>query len=154
MKDPIINRFDKVFGPVGTSTGIPLILGGIFISWFSMYGLFLSIIGAFVAFTDSSTTIDPKRKMVYFSNNIFGILKFGKWIELKPEMSIAIRKNNQIYRAYNRSNRTLDIKTHNYQIILCDDKRKMLLPLKHFNSISEAQQHAQELADYLGITAD
>lgn len=154
MKELIIYRFDKIFGPVGTSTGIPLILGGLFIAWFSLYGLLLSLIGAFVAFTDSSTTIDTKRKMIYYSNNIFGILKFGKWIELKPEMSIVIRQNNHIYRAYSRSNRTLDIKTHNYQLILCDDNRKMLFPLKNSNSITEAGTHAKELAHKLGIETE
>lgn len=152
MRTIVINRFDKIFGPAGVSAGYALMIGGIVITYYSPYGIFFIILGAFLAFTHTSAAIDLEDKRVRFTNNLFGILKYGKWIEIRPEMSIVIKKNNTVYRSFSRSNRTLDIKTNNFRLFLCDENKNLLLPLKNSKALSDAKNAAEELAIQLNIS--
>ena len=86
-------KLDKSFGPIGTIAGITIFVVGVALICFSISGLFLIIIGAFVGFSSTSTLIDSDSKKVRFCNNLFGIIKVGKWITIEPNMNIDIKKS-------------------------------------------------------------
>ena len=91
------NKLDKSFGPVGSSAGIFMFIVGLVATYNSLTGLILVFIGAFVAFTTTSTLIDFDKKRIKFSNNFFGIIAIGQWIDLKPEMKIGLKKIHKGY---------------------------------------------------------
>jgi hypothetical protein len=52
------NQLDKSFGTVGTTAGIILLVVGLITAVSSFYGLILIVIGAFVGFSSTSTSIN------------------------------------------------------------------------------------------------
>ena len=124
------NRLDKAFGPVGTSSGVILFIAGLILTCFYFSGFILILIGAFVGFTSTSTLIDFDKKRVKFSNNLFGIIKTGQWIQIEPAMKIGIKESNITWRAHSRGDRTLDIADKDFRIILFDSENKEIMPLK------------------------
>ena len=147
----IENKFDKVFGPTGSTAGTILLFAGIAILFISWSGIFLILTGAFTAFTNTSAIINTDNKHVKYSNNIFGIIKSGKWVHLTPSMSIGIKKSKKTYRAYSRSNRVLDITNSDFRVMLFDDKNKVVMPLSKCKNLKSAQDEALQLADILNL---
>jgi hypothetical protein len=145
------NKLDKVFGPVGTSAGIFLFFAGLIITYFSLTGLILVLIGAFVGFTSTSTVIDFDKKRLRFSNNIFGIFPIGQWIFIQKDMKIGIKKTNKAWRAYSQSNRTIDIAKNDYRIILFDSKGNEIMPMQKFDNLDFAKSNLQKYSKQLGI---
>ena len=84
------NSLDKSFGTVGSTSGVIVFIAGVILSCLYISALILVLIGAFVGFTTSSAMIDYGRKRVKFSNNIFGIIRIGKWMSIEPSMKIGI----------------------------------------------------------------
>lgn len=152
MNSLIINRFDKSFGPAGSFAGLVLVLAGIVVIFYSYTGLFVLLIGAFVAFTNTSVAIDTGNKRIKYSQNICGIFKMGRWIDIQPEMQIRIVQNNLVFRAYSLSNRRIESKSKRFKIILVTRNGQSDIPLKYANNINEARQTAQQLADNLEIS--
>ncbi|MCX6303586.1 MAG: hypothetical protein NT040_01330 [Bacteroidetes bacterium] len=132
------NKLDRSFGPVGASAGVFLFIAGIALSYFYFSGLILVLLGAFVGFTSSSTLVDYEKRRVRFSNNLFGFIQTGKWIQIEPSMKIGIRQSNQTYRAYSRGNRPLDIASKDIRLILFDSGGKEIIPLKKLDSAEAA----------------
>jgi len=147
------NKIDKAFGPVGTTAGILLFVAGLIINYFSITGLILILIGAFVGFTSTNTLIDIEKRRLKFSNNIFGIISIGKWINIQDGMKIGIKKRNKIWRAYSRSNRTLDIANNDYVLVLYDADNKELMPIQKFDNIDSAKLNLDNLKKQLGISS-
>jgi hypothetical protein len=145
------NKLDKVFGPVGTSSGIFLFVAGLIITYFSLTGLILVMIGAFVGFTSTSTLIDFDKRRLRFTNNIFGIIPIGQWIYIQTDMKISIKKSNKAWRAYSRSNRTLDITNNDYRLILYDSKGKEIMPIQKVDNIDSAKSNLDKFSKQLGI---
>ena len=144
-------KFDKSFGPVASFSGILIFIAGIIATWFGLTGLILVFLGAFVGFTNSSTTVDTKNKKVRFSNNIFGLIKTGKWIEVDRDMQIGLKRENKVYRTYSRSNRTLDVNAHRTILYLFDNKGKPVLPLKKIQKKENPHEEMDKLSSELGI---
>lgn len=145
------NKLDKVFGPVGNSAGIVLFVAGLIITYFSLTGLILVLIGAFVGFTSTSTLIDFDKKRLRFSNNIFGIIPVGQWISLQSGMKIGIKKSNKVWRGYSRSNRILEIADNDYRIFIYDPNGKEIIPLQKANNLDSAERNLNTLSKQLGI---
>jgi hypothetical protein len=145
------NKLDKSFGPVGTISGITILIVGLILIFFSVSGLFLIAIGAFVGLTSTSTLIDFDKKQLKFSNNIFGIINTGNWISIEPNMKIGIEKSNKTWRTYSRASRSLDISNQDFRIILYDSNSKQLMPIKKTNSLDSAKVEIEELANQLGL---
>ena len=76
------NRIEKPFGPAGASTGGIMFLAGIIYSYFSLIGIILIVIGAFIGFTSEVTFLDLEKNRIKFSDNLFGIIPIGKWIDM------------------------------------------------------------------------
>lgn len=146
------NYFGKTFGPFGSSAGVILFVIGVFALWSSLLALILVVFGAFLGFTSTSCIIDVKHKKVMLSNNLFGVIPSGKWVKITPEMKIGIRKTNQLWRMYSRSDRSLDIEKSDYRIFLYDNRDTELLPLKKADTFGAAAHDLNQLSEYLCIT--
>lgn len=144
-------RLDKMFGPVGTSAGIVLTIAGLMACYFSLTGLIMVLIGAFIGLTSSATTVDVEKKRLRFSTELFGIVPIGKWIPIHTDMKIGIRKSNKVWRAYSRSNRTIDIDDNDYRVMMFDSHGKEMMPILKTDSLDAAKLHLDRLNKELGI---
>jgi len=147
----IKNKLDKMFGPVGTSAGVTLFAAGLIITYFSLIGYILVLIGAFVGFTSTSTLIDFENKRLRFTNNIFGIFPIGKWVFIEKDMKIGIRKSNKAWTANSRSNRSLIIANNDYRLILHVSNGKEILPIQKFDNLDTAKSNLDKISKQLGI---
>ena len=146
------NKFEKSFGPVGTSAGVVLFIAGLILTYFHFTGLILILIGAFVGFSSTSTQIDFEQKRVKFSNNLFGIIKLGQWLNIEPSMKIGIKESNLTWRSYSQGNRPLDIESNDYRIILFDSVNKEIMPIKKFNSKDLAKIELETIGKKLNLS--
>lgn len=146
------NKFEKSFGPVGASAGMLLFIAGIILTYFHFTGLILVLIGAFVGFSSTVTLIDYEKKRVKFSNNLFGIIKSGQWLNIEPSMKIGIKKSNLTWRSYSQGNRPLDIESDDYRIILFDSVNKEIMPIKKFNTEDLAKIELVTIGNKLGLS--
>jgi len=129
-----------------------LFLAGLALSWFYLSGIILVLIGGFVGFTTTSALIDNDRKRIKFCNNLFGIIRSGKWISVEPTMKIGIRESNQTYRAFSRGDRALDINKKDFRLVLYDSQNREIMPMKKYNSLEEAKAELITMRKQLGLT--
>ncbi len=149
---PEINSLGKTFGPVGSFSGLVIFCVGLFLTVTAGFGgVVVVIIGAFVAFTKPITTIDYEHKQVRNGDRLFGVIKTGQWMPVKPEMKVGVYHSNKVYRTYSRSNRSLDIAQKQHLICLFDAKGKKLMPLKAIKVADEVEQGLQNISDILGL---
>lgn len=147
-----INKLDKSFGPVGSSAGIMVFVAGLAsLFWISWVSLILILVGAFIGFSHSCVQIDPDRMRVRFVNRLFGIIKTGQWMAIKPDMKIGISKSNKVWRSYSGGNRTLDIPSVDYRLILFNSSGKELMPLKKADNLNDLKVELEELCKRLQI---
>jgi len=146
------NKLDKSFGPVGTLAGVFLFVAGLIITYFSLTGLILVVIGAFVGFTATSTLIDFDKRRLKFSNNLFGIIRIGKWININADMKIGIKKSNKLWRTYSRSNRTLDQAKNDYRLTLFDKNGKEIMPIKKYSNLDSAKLDLNKIKTQLELS--
>lgn len=136
----IKNKISKSFGPQGSAAGLLLFVVGIVATFYSNIGLFLTIGGAFMAFTSTSTIIDTSMKRVKPVEMLFGILPFGKWIYVNAEMKLDIEKSQKGFRVFSASNKSSELVESDYRIILYDENNRPITPLKKFSSRAEAEK--------------
>jgi len=147
----IRNKLDKPFGPFGTSTGFFLLAGGIIATWYSIGGLILAFAGAFIAFTTTSTFIDVDRKRIKFSNDFFGFLYSGKWIDIRPGMKLGTKKAHRGFRAYTRANQPTDMHFRDFRIYLFDSNKMQLGTVKKFSTLESAKNELIKLGSDLNL---
>lgn len=147
----IKNKLDITFGPFGSSTGFFILIGGIIAAYYSIIGLFIAIIGAFACFTSTSTYIDIDNKKIKFSNNLFGIIPVGKWIDIKPEMKIGLKKSHRGYRAYIRGTQPIGIHYKNIRIILYGSDNKQIMQVKKFDNYESSKKELEKLSSLLTL---
>ena len=147
----IRNNLDKVFGPFGSSTGFFLFLGGVITAYYVPFSLIIAVVGAFVALTSTSTFIDPGKKRIKFSNNLFGVFPVGKWIDIVPGMKIGLKKAHKGYQAYIRGNQPIGIHINDIRIYLYGPDNKKLMPISKFDSYESAKIGLTELSNILGL---
>jgi len=145
------NRIDRAFGPVGSTAGVFIFLAGIGIIYFSLAGLIFIIVGAFVGFTSSLTVVDFDNKKIKYGDNFFGFIKTGKWIQIEDSMVLGLKQKRGVWRAYSRSNRTLEIKENNNYIILFDSNKVEIAPIFKSTNRSKAEQELGNLSSLLGL---
>ena len=148
----IENKLDKSFGPAGSSAGIFLFIIGIITTYTSVIGLILILLGAFMGFSSTSTFIDSDKRRIKFSNNLFGILKTGNWIQINPAMKLAIKDSAITWRTYSRGNRTLDIEAKDFRIILLDSDNQEIMQIKKTDSYETARAELEILRIYMNIS--
>lgn len=145
------NKLDKSFGPVGSIAGMIVFIFGLASIYFSWYSLILVLIGAFVGFTNSSTEIDFDKKRVRFLNNLFGVIKTGKWLTIKPDMKIGISRSKKTWRSFSRGNRELEIETEDYRLFLSNSSGRKLIPLFKANNENAAIDELHKMCNQLEI---
>jgi hypothetical protein len=147
----IRNKLDKTFGPFGTSTGFFMMILGIVATWFSFFGIFIVLIGAFACFTSTSTIIDTDNKKIRYSDNLFGIIPVGKWIDIRPGMKLGLKKFHRGYRAYIRGTQKIGIHRNDIRIFLYDSENKQLIPINKFDSHESAINELNNLSSLIGL---
>jgi hypothetical protein len=144
-------KLDKVFGPVGTAAGFTLIIAGLIMTYQSPVALILVVIGGLIGFTDTSSVIDLEGRRIRMSNNIFGFIRTGKWINIEPDMKIGIERSVMVWRSYSRSNRSISIKNKEIRIFLYDSNNKKVMPLMKHKSYQKARSELLNLSQELGL---
>jgi hypothetical protein len=147
----IKNKLDKTFGPFGSSTGFFIMVGGFIATYFSIFGIIIAIVGAFTAFTTTSTSIDTVKKKIRYSDNLFGIIPIGKWIDIKPGMKLGLKKSHRGFVGYIRGTQPVDIHYNDIRIILYDSHNKKIMPVKKFDSYETLQKDLNNLSALLGL---
>ena len=147
----IYNRIDRLFGPAGNTAGIVLIAVGLVMIYYSFVAIVLILVGLFAGFTSSGSVIDTDRKRIKFSNNLFGIISTGKWIEIEKEMHLGIEKSRSAWRTYSRSNRVLETENHGYMVILYDSAGKKIIPVLKTRTRESARAKLELLKEKLGL---
>jgi hypothetical protein len=145
------NKLDKSFGPVGSFAGIVVFLAGLGTLYFSGFSLILVLIGVFVGFTYSSTEIDFDRKRIRFLNNLFGVIKIGQWMNIKPGMKIGIIKSRKIWKTYSVGNRELDVTNEDYRLVLFESSGKKIMPVKKTDNMNSAKMELETICRQLEI---
>ncbi|MBN2698415.1 MAG: hypothetical protein JXR52_06280 [Bacteroidales bacterium] len=148
------NKLDKFFGPAGSFAGYFLIVAGIVASFFSLTGLILVLIGAFMGFTYSSTLVEPDKKRLRFTNNLFGFIPVGNRTYIEPDMKIGIRKTGRSWSAYSLSNRPLDIARNDFRIVLLDKNGQEIIPIKRETDLESAKANLDVLGRQLELRAE
>jgi hypothetical protein len=148
----IDNKISKSFGPQGSAAGLLLFIIGIVATFYSNIGLFLTLAGAFMAFTKTSTQIDTSRHRVKPVEMLFGIFPFGRWIYLTDEMKLGIEKSRRGFSVFSASNKAADQIESDYRIMLYDNNELPITPLNKFSSRTEAEKEIATLEDQLGLT--
>jgi len=108
--------------------------------------------GAFVGFSSSSTTVDFDNRRLRFSNDYFGFIKSGRWISVEPVMKLGIRHEGRAWRAYSRSNRTLDISTDDLRIFLFTSNGRVIMPVMKTDTHGSAEAELEKLGNKLNLS--
>ncbi|HUX59378.1 MAG TPA: hypothetical protein VMV77_20565 [Bacteroidales bacterium] len=145
------NKLDTTFGPFGSSTGFFMIIGGIVTTYYSLIGLVIAVIGAFVSFTSTSTFVDVDNKRIKFSNNLFGIIPVGKWIYINPDMKIGLKKSHRGYRAYIRGTQKIGLHNTDIRIFLYGSDNKQIMSIKKFSNLNSAKSYLSDLSTLLEL---
>lgn len=146
------NIIEKSFGPVGTFAGIIVFIGGLILIISSFSGAILILIGALFGFSYSSTAIDYDRKRMKFINNIFGLIKTGRWIEVNEMMKIGVIKSNTIWRSFSQSNRSADIEQSDIMMILYGPDNKKIIPIKKIKTLESVESEVENMCMKFGLT--
>jgi hypothetical protein len=144
-------KLDKVFGPVGTAAGLILIIAGLIMTYQSPVALILVVIGGYIGFTDTSSVIDLEGKRIRLSNNIFGFIRTGNWINIEPDMKLGIERPGMVWRSYSRSNRLISISNKEFRIFLYDSKNKKVMPVLKQKTYQSARTALMNLSQELGL---
>ena len=147
----IKNKLDKTFGPFGSSMGFFLIPGGAVATYFSPYGILIVLAGAFAAFTTTSTVIDTDNRRMRHCDNLFGIIRTGKWVDLRPGMKLGLKRAGRGFVGYIKGTQPVEIRTRDIRIYLFDERNKPLLPVNKYLSVEKAREGLKEMANQLGI---
>jgi len=145
------NRLDRTFGPFGTSAGFFLMLGGIAATLFSPFAILLAFAGAFICFTTSGAVIDTAKKRVRLTDDIFGIIPLGKWIDIDPGMKVGLKRFHRGYTAYSRGSQSTDIHINDLRIFLYSSKNSEIIPLKKIAPGGSPEDELKEMGRILGL---
>ncbi len=147
----IKNKLDTTFGPFGSSIGFFMLIGGIIATYYTLFGPVIAIIGAFVSFTATSTFIDTDNKKIKHSDILFGIIPTGKWIDIKPDMRIGLKKSHKGYRAYIRGTQPIGLHNKDIRIFLFGPDNKEIMSIKKFDSYASSKGELDKLSILLGL---
>jgi len=145
------NKLDKSFGPSGSLAGYILFVAGLIATYSNAVGLILVFIGAFVGFSSTSTLIDPDKKRVKFSNNFFGFIPAGKWIDIETTMKLGIKESNATWTTFSRSNRSIDTVNKDFRIALYDCNENEIMDISKNKSLDAANIELETVSRELDL---
>lgn len=150
IKNPIAYSF----GPTGRKAGILIFVAGLAVIYLSYLGIALTLVGAVMAFTKTTTIIDTREKRIRFDEKLMGIFGFGKWIDLVPDMYLKVEEEINGFSINSRSNKTFNLKEKNHLIFLYRQQGQKIMPVKRFSGRTEADQELSALAETMGLTVN
>ena len=145
------NKLDKPFGSAASSMGFFILIAGLSILYFSLGGVLLVLVGAFVGFTFTSAQINTATKQVRTVTHYFGIVPIGNWFSVSTSMTLGLKKVHRGHRAISRGNRKLDIHTNDFRVTLFGANKKPIIHLAKFNLLADAKAELRKLSSELGI---
>ncbi|MDO9255891.1 MAG: hypothetical protein Q7U54_10295 [Bacteroidales bacterium] len=146
------NKLDKSFGPSGTFAGYTIFIIGLITTYSNWGGLIPVLIGAFMGFSSTSTLINLDKKRIKYSNNLFGFIKTGKWINIDPTMKLGIKESNITWTTFSRSNRSIDTVKKDFRIALFDAEENEIMEISKNNSPETAMDQLNIFASRLGLS--
>lgn len=146
------NKLDKSFGPSGTFAGYTLFVAGLVITYSNWGGILLIILGAFMGFSSTGTVIDTDKKRIRFSNNLFGFIPAGKWIDIDPSMKLGIKESNITWTTFSRSNRSIDTVKKDFRIALCDSGENEIMEISKKESLQLIMHELETLSRQIGLS--
>ena len=78
----------------------------------------------------------------------------GKWIDIKPDMKIGLKKSHKGYRAYIRGTQPIGIHIKDIRIYLYGWDGKLIMPVKKFSSHESAKNELIRLSSMLGLNVN
>lgn len=145
------HKLDKSFGPSGSFAGYILFVVGLITTYSNWGGLILVVVGAFVGFSSTSTVFDPESKKIMFSNNLFGFLKTGKWLEIDATMKVGIKESNITWTTFSRSNRSIDTVKKDFRIALYNSEEIEIMEISKNDSLETAMVQLEIISKQLGL---
>ncbi len=139
------------FGPAGSFAGIIVFIGGLILITSSISGIILVLIGALFGFSYSSTALDPDRKRMKFTNNIFGLIKTGHWIEVNKTMKIGARRSNTTWRTWSKGNRVNDSAQIDLVMFLFGPDNKKVIPVKKIKTPESVDSEIEAMCLKFGL---
>jgi len=149
----IKNKLDKSFGPSGTFAGYTIFVVGIITTYSNWGGLLLILVGAFMGFSSTSSLLDPDKKKMKFSNNLFGFIHTGKWIDIDATMKVGIKESNIRWTTFSRSNRSIDTVKNDLRIALYNSEEKEIMEISKHVSLESAMPMLKIISDQLGLSS-
>lgn len=144
------NKLGKSFGQGGSSTGIFLFIGGVIMTYFSLIGLILVFLGSFIGFTFNCAIIDTSKMRCRAVTNLFGIIKVGKWKDIKHGMKLVLKKSNKGFGTHTRGH-SRDFYIKDIRIILLDENNTEIMELEKFSTIDLAKIGLEKLNNLLNL---
>ncbi len=142
----INNRLDKIAGPAGVFSGYCLMAAGIYVLSFSYMGLILLLTGGVLSLSFTGTLIDMEGGKVKPYLALFGIIRSGKWYDLKKFDSFRIYSSSRTYTANSRANIQMDIKKRDIRLeISSRDMARVIL--NKFSSFEAARKEMKEMME-------
>jgi hypothetical protein len=94
--------------------------------------------------------IEFDRKRIKFITYLFGIIPYGKWIDLKPEMKLGLKKTRRGYQTSTRGHIGVfhDV---DYRIILKGIDNRQIFPIYKSESIDLAKSELNKLSNQLNL---
>jgi hypothetical protein len=144
-------KLDKIAGPSGTFAGYVLFIFGIITTVFSLTGILVLLLGAFLAFCYNCSEIDPEKRNVLSGIMISRWYLFWKNIEIDDSYKLEIKHVKAKYSVYSSSNRKLDINQKDYRIYIFSSIHLNRTLLAKFDDLTEAQNEAEKIKNLIRV---
>ncbi len=142
----INNKLDNISGPAGVFSGYCLMAAGVYVLSFSYMGLLLLLSGAVLSLSFTGTLIDMEAGKVKPYLALFGIIRSGKWYDMKIFSCFRIYSSSRTYTANSRANIQLDIRKRDIRLeITGRDGARVIL--NKFSSFEAARKAMSELME-------
>jgi hypothetical protein len=147
----IKNKIYNSFGPFESFAAKLVFIFGFAVVWFSLKAILLILGGAFFGFTYFCTTIDIEKHRVRSGDVLFGIISTGRWISIKPDMTVGVIKWEKVWRILSLSNRRVSIPENDFLVVLFNSNGNKLLTLNKKPSLELANDELFHLGDLLNL---
>ena len=147
----IKNKIYSSFGPFESFAAKLVFISGCSVVWFSLKAILLILGGAFFGFTYFCTTIDIEKHRVRSGDVLFGVFKTGRWINIKPDMTVGVIKWDKVWRILSLTNRRVSVPENDFLVVLFNSNGKKLLTLNKKESVELANDELFHLSDLLNL---
>jgi hypothetical protein len=139
----------RFFGPSSSFAGYVLIAAGIIALSNSFLSIVLIIPGIFTAFTYTGTLLDTDNKRLKPYNSLFGIIRTGKWIDVKEFTRFNIIRATRKYTSYSRANVSFDMNISDIRLLLINKDGTRKVVINRYNKFENAQVEKDRLSPLL-----